>query len=400
MDIQAQLAVAVQHQEAGRLADAELIYRKILETTPTEVRALHLLGLLYRRSGRLREALAADQQAVGLQPNVPLLHNALGETLRALARPDDAANAFRRAISLDPKFVAAHFNLGILLGEVEKPNRSVDVKMALTGRIKLRPPKDIVFSCFDEQNIISGLVSCLPDIVRYCVDLGASDGVTLSNSYPLFRDGWSGLAVEPDLAKVSELAFALKDFESRISVAACHVTPDNLAPMFKTYEVPRDFGFLTLDIDSYDYDVADELLRMYNPRVICVEINERIPPPIKYALRYRRGQALPEVGSIFGGVSIAMMHELFDRFGYVVVGLEYNNLFAVRRVDLRSYSGKYCEMSPHDAWRKGYFDRSDRRIKLPWNEAYDYIAALPVEKQLAEISRLIAPVRQHFDLSL
>jgi thioredoxin-like negative regulator of GroEL len=46
------LAVALQHHQAGRLAEAESIYRQILAVEPRHDDALHLLGDIARQVGR------------------------------------------------------------------------------------------------------------------------------------------------------------------------------------------------------------------------------------------------------------------------------------------------------------------------------------------------------------
>src|SRR5262245_31823061 len=45
-------AIAVQHHQAGRLDEAERIYRQILSVAPENAGALHLLGVVASQSGR------------------------------------------------------------------------------------------------------------------------------------------------------------------------------------------------------------------------------------------------------------------------------------------------------------------------------------------------------------
>jgi len=47
---------AVEHHRAGRLADAERLYRQVLVTDPREFDALHMLGLLCHSRGADEEA--------------------------------------------------------------------------------------------------------------------------------------------------------------------------------------------------------------------------------------------------------------------------------------------------------------------------------------------------------
>jgi len=52
------LAIALQHHQAGRLPEAEEIYRQVLQQQPNQVDALQLLGVIVYQSGQLEEAIA------------------------------------------------------------------------------------------------------------------------------------------------------------------------------------------------------------------------------------------------------------------------------------------------------------------------------------------------------
>lgn len=51
------IEIAIQHHQAGRLAEAEKIYRQILAQQPDHPDALHLLGVLAVQAGRLDAAV-------------------------------------------------------------------------------------------------------------------------------------------------------------------------------------------------------------------------------------------------------------------------------------------------------------------------------------------------------
>ncbi len=57
MTIQQAYASAVQHHQAGRLQQAEQIYRQILAQQPARADALHLLGLIAYQVGRHEAAV-------------------------------------------------------------------------------------------------------------------------------------------------------------------------------------------------------------------------------------------------------------------------------------------------------------------------------------------------------
>lgn len=100
---------------AGRLAEAEQAYRRILADHPQHPDALHLLGLVAHQSGRSAEALVLIQRATQLAPGQANYHNNLGEVYRSQGELELAQASYRRALEIDPRLAAAHYNLGLVL---------------------------------------------------------------------------------------------------------------------------------------------------------------------------------------------------------------------------------------------------------------------------------------------
>lgn len=112
MTIQQAFALALQHHQAGRLGEAEALYRQILAVQPNHADALHFLGVIAHQVGRSDLAVEWIQRAVSLNPNEPGAHTNLGEAYRALGRLDEAIASYRRALALKPDEPAALNNLG------------------------------------------------------------------------------------------------------------------------------------------------------------------------------------------------------------------------------------------------------------------------------------------------
>jgi protein O-GlcNAc transferase len=109
------LTQAIEQHQAGRLAQAEQLYRAILVQQPQHAGALHQLGLLAHQCGRKDDAVALIRQAIQAQPLYPAALTNLSVILRELGRTDEAIDAARQALALDNDLPQAHNNLGCAL---------------------------------------------------------------------------------------------------------------------------------------------------------------------------------------------------------------------------------------------------------------------------------------------
>lgn len=130
------LEQAVEAHRAGRLAEAEAAYGRLLEIDPNHADASHLLGLVYHQQGRNDLAVGFIETAIGLNSDVGNYHNSLGLALRALRRWEDAELALRTAVALDPNDADAHNNLGLLYTD---QRRFAQAEESLRRSLELRP---------------------------------------------------------------------------------------------------------------------------------------------------------------------------------------------------------------------------------------------------------------------
>ncbi|HMD53373.1 MAG TPA: tetratricopeptide repeat protein, partial [Phycisphaerae bacterium] len=114
------LNLAIQHHQAGRIAEAQAIHRQILAREPNNADALHLLGVIAYQTGRRQEAVKLIQRAIAINPNNAIYHNNLGIAFRVMGQFDQAANAYQKAVGLKPDYADAYYNLGITLQSAGK----------------------------------------------------------------------------------------------------------------------------------------------------------------------------------------------------------------------------------------------------------------------------------------
>jgi tetratricopeptide (TPR) repeat protein len=119
---------------AGRLAEAEGLYRQILAVEPDHADSLHLVGVIAQQNGRHDIALDLIGRAIARNDRVALFHCNMGVVLRSLGRLDDAVAHFDRALALDPRHYESLNNLGYALkdqGKLEEAARRLRQALAL-----------------------------------------------------------------------------------------------------------------------------------------------------------------------------------------------------------------------------------------------------------------------------
>ncbi len=90
------LQTALAHHQAGRLQQAEQLYRQLLQADPQHAGAMHLLGLIALQVGKPELAVQYISSAIRLNGNQAAFHANLGEALRASGRWDDARHRTSR----------------------------------------------------------------------------------------------------------------------------------------------------------------------------------------------------------------------------------------------------------------------------------------------------------------
>lgn len=236
-------------------------------------------------------------------------------------------------------------------------------------------------SNFGEDAVIADHLASLSVYTKHFVDLAAGDGMSMSNTALLTRQGWAGLNIECGSAPFNALANAYRS-ASAISLCRVRVDSETIASLLVGCGVPKQFGFLSLDIDSFDFFVLDRILEQFRPSLICAEINENIPPPVKFSV-------LPTVktfwdgGSMFAGQSISQLALICGKYDYVLTELHYNNAFLM--------PAEACSrpaLSPEEAYARGYAQRPDRDQKFPYNIPHAYLMSLPPADVVSELNTM------------
>jgi len=134
MNPESLFALALQHHHAGRLAEAEVLYRQVLAAESSHADALHHLGAIAHQVGRHDLAIDLIRRAIQRHPGSPEACLNLGNALSSRGRNIEAIASYRRALELRPGFAEAANSLGTAqaaLGQIDKAMSSFRQAVAL-----------------------------------------------------------------------------------------------------------------------------------------------------------------------------------------------------------------------------------------------------------------------------
>ena len=229
------------------------------------------------------------------------------------------------------------------------------------------------FSHANEQSILAKYIEeLLPkDRPRTVVDIGAGNGVRWSNSYALLLAGWKALGVEADPQKYALLSKVYGKFPNA-HAAKSLAAPDNICGLLRDFDIEKSFGVLCVDIDGNDYWVLDSILSDFRPGLVVTEINENIPPPLRFVVKFDPDFQLRYH---FYGYSIAALEDLCDNHNYGILELEYNNAFLAPR----EFAGAQFR-DAETAYREGYLNRPERKERFASNLDMEPLHSLSPEE--------------------
>ena len=179
-----------------------------------------------------------------------------------------------------------------------------------------------VYSQYGEDGIIEKLLAKLPNKDGWCVEFGAWDGIHLSNTFNLIKNqAYRSILIEANTKKFQVLQNNLAPFEAILVNEFVTFEGDNtLDKILGRTPIPKNFDFLSIDIDGNDFWILDSLLE-FKPKLICIEYNPSIPNDVEYVQ--------PRDFSVQKGSSALSIYNLAKQKGYeLVVTTPCNLLFA------------------------------------------------------------------------
>lgn len=127
------LEAGLAHHQAGRLDQAEAVYKAVLAAEPGNADALHFSGVIAFQRGDAGAAVSLISAALARNPDNAPAHNNLGNALAAQGELERAIGSYREAVRLAPGYVDALVNLGAKLkqhGEIDEAAEAYEAALA------------------------------------------------------------------------------------------------------------------------------------------------------------------------------------------------------------------------------------------------------------------------------
>ena len=147
------LAQAGQHHVAGRLAEAEALYRHALEKNQDDANATACLGALCLQAGRTSEAIELLQRALAIDPDVPAARVNLAIALANAGRQEQADEAMREAARTNPDDPEVQKNYGSWCHKLGRREEALGaLERGLASAPKDKPRQKLLGQIYIELN--------------------------------------------------------------------------------------------------------------------------------------------------------------------------------------------------------------------------------------------------------
>jgi hypothetical protein len=149
-----------------------------------------------------------------------------------------------------------------------------------------------------------------------------------------------------------------------------------------------------LDIESYDLIVIKNLLKSFNPKIVSMEINEKIPPPIYFTVNYDENHYWNE--DSFYGCSLQAAYEELSKFNYKLYKVIYNNAIFI----LNNQNVKFLDLSLTEFYENGYVNKPDRKEKFHYNNDIDILLEMNPVDSINFINNIFMDYQGRYQLKL
>jgi hypothetical protein len=162
---------------------------------------------------------------------------------------------------------------------------------------------------------------------KFCVEFGYDsdkiDGGGGPNTLQLIKNNWDYLLIDGKYNNPS------------INLYKHILTTDNICEIFEKYKVPKEPGYISIDVDSTDIWLCDKILEKYDPSFFSIEFNPNFP--INYAIAFPNDGNVWEKDRCMGSSlkAIKLMVDKHQKYELVYAGnyktSQHHDAFFIRK---------------------------------------------------------------------
>lgn len=174
-------------------------------------------------------------------------------------------------------------------------------------------------SQFGEDALLEAIFNRIGTDNKWCLEVGAADGIFFSNTRKFIQEGWSAVQIDPDEGFYEGLKERYKDNPKVHCINAfVTLTPgERLDDILTSVGAPIDIDLLVIDVDGQDFHLWNSIVK-YRPRVVVAEYNSAVDP-----------MYIPEPGGPGQAGNMAMSY-MAKAKGYQVICRTPTNLICAR----------------------------------------------------------------------
>lgn len=116
-----------------------------------------------------------------------------------------------------------------------------------------------IYSRGGEDGVIEKIFDLLEEENEFFVEIGVAKEGREGNALHLKRNrGWEGVILDPETSLPCE------------GIHCEQITPDNVISLFEKYQVPREFGLLSIEVEGPHDELWSSITTRYQPDVVIV----------------------------------------------------------------------------------------------------------------------------------
>jgi len=141
-----------------------------------------------------------------------------------------------------------------------------------------------VYSQSGEDGVIEKILEVIDTLDGWCVEFGALDGQRMSNTRNLIQNRkYSAVLIEGNKKFFRSLQNNYSDNQNVITLNKLvgFNREDSLDTILADTSIPKNYDFLSIDIDGNDYHVWNAA-QVYRPKIVCIEFNPTIPTEVEF----------------------------------------------------------------------------------------------------------------------